>query len=59
MMRARLLLWLADSWWGVRRRPAPWTWRERRAAVCAAEMWLHAEQASAARRHARGGVGNP
>ena len=42
-MRARLLLWLADTWWRMLRRPAPWTWRARQEAVRTAEGWLRAQ----------------
>lgn len=33
----RFLNWLADLWWRMSGRASPWTWRERRAAVRAAE----------------------
>lgn len=35
--QGRFLTWLADLWWRVSGRASPWTWRERRAAVRAAE----------------------
>lgn len=53
-MRARWSLWLADAWWSLLRRPAPWTWSERRAAVRAAEAWLRQPAADPSRPTERG-----
>ncbi|MBX6341259.1 MAG: hypothetical protein IRY97_02280 [Thermomicrobiaceae bacterium] len=48
-MGARRVAWLVDLWARLTCRPGLWTWRERRAAVRAAEDLLHQHYLTALR----------